>query len=157
MKTPAALIGFVILGVGTITSGAIASDLPPATRSMADLNLPVLTTEVRAPEVVAPQLSDVLPAGEFSDVSPTHWAYSAVNSLAENYGCLAGYPDGTFRGEQFVTRYEFAAAMDVCLGNVLQLTESESHSDLDTLLEDLADLESELGTLSDDIDAIEPD
>jgi len=46
----------------------------------------------------------------FSDVPTNHWAYNAVNALAEQ-GLLEGYPDGTFQGKQSLTRYEFAQAI----------------------------------------------
>jgi len=46
----------------------------------------------------------------FADVPLTHWAYNAVNSLAEQ-GILEGYPDGTFKGKDRLTRYEFAQAI----------------------------------------------
>lgn len=45
----------------------------------------------------------------YTDVSPEHWAYSALNQLAARHGLRLGYPDGSFRGEQAVTRYEMAA------------------------------------------------
>ena len=37
---------------------------------------------------------------ELSDVLPSDWAYGALQRLAEQYGCVAGYPDGTFRGDR---------------------------------------------------------
>jgi len=37
------------------------------------------------------------PTFQLQDVSPGDWAYEAVRSLVERYGCIAGYPDGTFR------------------------------------------------------------
>jgi len=46
----------------------------------------------------------------FSDVPTSHWAYNAVNTLAEQ-GLLEGYPNGTFKGKQSLTRYEFAQAI----------------------------------------------
>jgi hypothetical protein len=35
---------------------------------------------------------------QFSDVKPTDWAYQALSTLIERYGCVAGYPNGTYRG-----------------------------------------------------------
>jgi hypothetical protein len=46
----------------------------------------------------------------FKDVPKDHWAAEAVNKLADA-GVLKGYPDGTFKGEKTVTRYELAAAL----------------------------------------------
>lgn len=44
------------------------------------------------------------------DVPITHWAYDAVRELAR-LGIIEGYPDGTFKGKQPMTRYEFAIAV----------------------------------------------
>ncbi|HOP80625.1 MAG TPA: S-layer homology domain-containing protein, partial [Armatimonadota bacterium] len=52
----------------------------------------------------------VFAQGPFADVPPDHWAYEAVNELQED-GILIGYPDGTFRGNRAITRYEFAVAI----------------------------------------------
>ena len=41
---------------------------------------------------------------QFSDVYPTDWAYQALANLVETYGCVAGYPNGTFRGNRAMTR-----------------------------------------------------
>ena len=37
---------------------------------------------------------------QFSDVRPTDWAYQALTNLVEKYGCVAGYPNGTYKGGQ---------------------------------------------------------
>ena len=56
-----------------------------------------------------------------SDVQPTDWAFQALQSLVERYGCIAGYPDGTYRGNRALTRYEFAAGLNACLDRVNEL------------------------------------
>ena len=53
---------------------------------------------------------------EFSDVPKDHWAYSYVKSLADR-GLLEGYPDGEFKGDRSMTRYEFAAIIYRALQN----------------------------------------
>ena len=55
---------------------------------------------------------------QFSDVYPTDWAYQALASLIERYGCVAGYPNGTFRGNRAMTRYEAAAFLNACLDRI---------------------------------------
>jgi S-layer homology domain len=55
---------------------------------------------------------------QLSDVQPTDWAFQALQSLVERYGCIAGYPDGTFRGNRAATRYELAAALNACLDQI---------------------------------------
>ncbi|MDB9526341.1 S-layer homology domain-containing protein [Oscillatoria sp. CS-180] len=157
MKTRFLSVGLVILGSNALAVGAIANPLPSPTTSMTDLELPVVENAVPSKTVTdAPKLAEVLPEGGFTDVSPTHWAYTAVTNLAEDYGCLAGYPDDTFRGEEFVTRYEFAAAMDACLGTLLELEQGQqTNSEVDAILEELTDLQRELGTVSDEVEEID--
>ncbi len=52
---------------------------------------------------------------QLQDVSPNDWSYEAIRNLAKRYGCLEGFRDRTFRGENTVTRYEFAAGLNSCL------------------------------------------
>ena len=54
--------------------------------------------------------------GNFSDVPETHWAYQYVEGLRER-GYLQGYPDGEFKGERTMTRYEYAAIIYRALQN----------------------------------------
>ncbi|MGM0437585.1 MAG: S-layer homology domain-containing protein, partial [Bacillota bacterium] len=56
-------------------------------------------------------------AAVFTDVSTDHWAYEAVNKLVAA-GVIEGYPDGTFKGDQSVTRYEIAMMVDRVLERV---------------------------------------
>src|SRR4051794_31630584 len=55
--------------------------------------------------------------GPFQDVPQNHWAYDAVQSLAQK-GIFTGYPDGTFSGRRALTRYEFAVALQRMLQQV---------------------------------------
>ena len=61
---------------------------------------------------------------QFSDVYPTDWAYQALANLVETYGCVAGYPIGSFRGNRAMTRYEAAALLNACLDRITEVTES---------------------------------
>ncbi|MBW4461567.1 MAG: S-layer homology domain-containing protein [Nodosilinea sp. WJT8-NPBG4] len=83
----------------------------------------------------------------FTDVSPDHWAYEALLNLAGVYGCVSGYPDGTFRGEDTVSRYEFAAGMDSCLSVLTnqaqqqqQARDQQVRSLIDAMEQSLSDL-----------------
>lgn len=60
---------------------------------------------------------------QFSDVRPDDWAYQALSNLVEQYGCVAGYPNGTFKGGQSMTRYEAAALFNACLDRVTEVTD----------------------------------
>jgi hypothetical protein len=62
---------------------------------------------------------------QLSDVKPTDWAFQALQSLVERYGCIVGYPDGTYRGNRAMTRYEFAAGLNSCLDRVSELIPAE--------------------------------
>lgn len=104
--------------------------------------------------------SQVTSVSQFSDVQPTDWAFQALQSLVERYGCIAGYPNGTYRGNRALTRYEFAAGLNACLDRVNELIATAT-ADLVTK-EDLATLQrlqeefsAELATLRGRVDALE--
>lgn len=77
------------------------------------LAFPVKAQVIKIDEVDfdATQLAQVTAVDELSDVKPTDWAYQALAALIQRYGAVSGYPDGTFRGNRSLTRYEFAAAL----------------------------------------------
>ena len=60
---------------------------------------------------------------QFSDVRPTDWAYQALSNLVDKYGCVAGYPNGTFKGGNPMSRYEAAALLNSCLDRVTEQTD----------------------------------
>lgn len=105
-------------------------------------------------------LAQVTSVSQLSDVQPTDWAFQALQSLVERYGCIAGYPDGTYRGNRAMTRYEFAAGLNACLDRVNELIATAT-ADLVTK-EDLATLQrlqeefsAELATLRGRVDTLE--
>jgi len=51
----------------------------------------------------AASMDQVTSVSQLSDVRPTDWAFQALQSLVERYGCIAGYPDGTYRGNRALT------------------------------------------------------
>jgi hypothetical protein len=67
------------------------------------------------------ELEQVTSVSQLSDVKPTDWAFQALQSLVERYGCIAGYPDRTYRGDRALTRYEFAAGLNACLDRINEL------------------------------------
>lgn len=92
------------------------------------------------------------------DVSATDWAFQSLKSLVEKYSCVAGYPDGTFRGNRALSRYEFAAVLDSCLRQVETLINSDSapsKEDLDALARLTRDFEQELAQISSRLDNLE--
>ncbi len=63
-------------------------------------------------------LNQITRVDQFRDVSPQSWSYEALKNLVENYGCIVGYPDGTFRGDRSLSRNEFAAGLNACLTQI---------------------------------------
>jgi len=106
------------------------------------------------------RLSQVRSVNQLSDVKPTDWAYQALRSLVERYGCIAGYPDSTFRGNRAMTRYEFAAGLNACLDTVNELIASATadlatQEDLLVLQRLQEEFQAELATLRGRVDALE--
>lgn len=105
-------------------------------------------------------MDQVSSVGQLSDVQPTDWAFEAVRSLSERYGCLVGYPDRQFRGGRALSRYEFAAGLNACLAKVeellanglSELVRREDWLILQRLQEEFA---AELATLRGRVEALE--
>lgn len=73
---------------------------------------------VAATSIAAPSMAQVTSASQLRDVQPTQWSYQAITNLVERYGCVAGYPNGTFRPGQPATRAELAALTNACLDRI---------------------------------------
>ncbi|MGB3787601.1 MAG: iron uptake porin, partial [Phormidesmis sp.] len=117
------------------------SESKPTGLALDDLDLEtVQTASVEIPAVEnSVDIAQVTSVSELSDVEPDDWAFTALQRLVEEYGCLEGYPDRTFRGDRAMTRYEFAAGLNACLDVVLQLVSGgDDLSDLDRLQEEFA-------------------
>lgn len=104
-------------------------------------------------------IGQVTSVSQLSDVQPGDWAYEALRSLVERYGCIAGYPDGTFRGNRAMTRYEFAAGLNACLQQIERLligsANGTNETDLTTLRRLVQEFEAELTTLGARVDNLE--
>jgi len=104
------------------------------------------------PLTVDTTAQNVTSVSQLSDVKPTDWAFTALQSLVERYGCIAGYPDRSFRGKQATSRYEFAAGLNACLDKINEiistgLADKVSKEDLATLKRLQEEFASELATL----------
>ncbi len=97
-------------------------------------------------------------ANPFSDVPASHWAYDAVNSMAEK-GIIQGFPNGTFKGNQNVTRYQLAMITAKMIANVEQMggNGSVSKTDLQTLEKLTVEFADELALLGVKVTALEDD
>jgi len=116
--------------LGLLASGANAADL-----------------NINGVSDYAASADQVTSVTQFSDVYPTDWAYQALANLVETYGCVAGYPNGTFRGNRAMTRYEAAALLSACLDRVTEVT--------DELKRLLKEFETELAILKGRVDGLE--
>ena len=74
-------------------------------------------------QILTPHAIDPSKTAEFPDVSRNHWAYQYISQLAGN-GILVGYPDGTFKGDVKMTRYEFATMLYRALQNGAPIDEN---------------------------------
>ncbi len=132
-----------LIGGWLVQVGA-AMAVPVADEPIADLN----------------PMAQVTSVSQLSDVKPTDWAFQALQSLVERYGCIAGYPDKTFRGNRAMTRYEFAAGLNACLDRVNELiaaatSDRVKKEDLATLQKLQEEFAAELATLRGRVDALE--
>ena len=117
----------------------------PVAANAADLNMAAVNQYASAEQVTS--------VTQFSDVQPTDWAYQALSNLVERYGCVAGYPNGTFRGGRAMTRYEAAALLNACLDRVTEVTDElkallkEFGAELAVLKGRVSGLEAQVGEL----------
>ena len=116
----------------------------PVAANAADLNMAAVN------QYSTEQVTSV---SQLSDVQPTDWAYQALSNLVERYGCVAGYPNGTFSGGKAMTRYEAAALLNACLDRVTEVTDElkrladEFRNELTTIQGSVAKLEAQVGEL----------
>lgn len=168
-----------VLGAALLVSGTVVA-APNATTEVSTLETQAATEVSQQPEVLAPVASEtqvlaqvqsyshegqnlqsqVTSVSQFSDVQPTDWAFQALQSLVERYGCIAGYPNGTYRGNRALTRYEFAAGLNACLDRVNELIATATadlvtKQDLATLQRLQEEFSAELATLRGRVDTLE--
>jgi len=91
--------------------------------------------------------NQVTSINRFSDVKPTDWVYQALSNLIERYRCVAGYPHGSLRDGQPLSRYEAAALLNACLERVTEVT--------DELQRLIHEFQKELTVLKGRVDGIE--
>ncbi|MEM9217526.1 MAG: iron uptake porin [Cyanobacteria bacterium P01_F01_bin.150] len=135
--------------------------LSPENAGMARVTgLDALALEGAATEGPNPPMAQVTSVSQLADVQPTDWAFQSLQSLVERYGCIAGYPNGTYRGNRALTRYEFAAGLNACLDRVNELiaaglADKVSREDLSVLQRLQEEFAAELATLRGRVDALE--
>ena len=122
---------------------------------------------------ISRELGQVTNVNQLRDVAPTDWAYEALRSLVDRYGCIAGFPkrtaqageetspdvsSQTYRGSQPLSRYEFAAGLNSCLNQLERLiasSEAFSQEDLATIERLNAEFATELASIEGRVDNLE--
>lgn len=150
--------GMLVGGVIGLPSKALSGELPRIeSGAVSSLSVASVPFSMNGDE---DGMSQVTSVSQLKDVQPTDWAFQALQSLVERYGCIAGYPDGTFKGNRALTRYEFAAGLNACLDRVNQVIsaavdESFKKEDLARLSKLQEEFAAELSTLRGRIDNLE--
>lgn len=155
----------VFVGVTYIVSGsAIATETTPETLAEGRREKANVLEKIR--RYSNNDIGQVNSASQLRDVSPSDWAYEALRNLVERYGCIEGYPNGTFRGNRAITRYEFAAGLNACLQEIEGLIAASADEeegkqqqvapeDLETLERLVQEFQAELATLGTQVDNLE--
>ncbi|MBF2004482.1 MAG: iron uptake porin [Chlorogloeopsis fritschii C42_A2020_084] len=150
----------VLLANLAFSGAALSAEIPVQTEVKQQANSLPKDSSLSQTQQYSDETAQVTSVSQFSDVQPTDWAFQALQSLVERYGCIAGYPNGTYRGNRALTRYEFAAGLNACLDRVNELIATAT-ADLVTK-EDLATLQrlqeefsAELATLRGRVDTLE--
>jgi porin len=110
------------------------------------------------PPAQSPEMAQVTSVSQLIDVRPTDWAFQSLQSLVERYGCMAGYPDQTFRGNRALTRSEFAAGLNTCLERIneqISAIDGVTQADRQTIQRLQTDFATELATLKGRVDRLD--
>ncbi|GAA6621971.1 iron uptake porin [Scytonema sp. NUACC26] len=105
-------------------------------------------------------MSQVTSVSQLGDIQPSDWAFSALQSLVERYGCIAGYSDRTYQGDRAINRYEFAAGLAACLEKIDELIGKSTENTLTNedliLLEKLQlEFQAELNAIQERVTSLE--
>ena len=103
-------------------------------------------------------LSQVTNVSQLRDVSPGDWAYEALRSLVDRYGCIVGFPDQSYQGTKSLSRYEFAAGLNSCLNQIERLiasSEAVLQEDLQNIARLTEEFQAELAAIAGRIDNLE--
>ena len=117
-----------------------------------------IESDLNTQQVPNDPMGQVTNVNQLRDVAPTDWAYEALRSLVDRYGCIVGYPNQTYRGSQPLTRYEFAAGLNSCLNQIERLiaaNENVSGEDLATIERLSQEFQAELETIGGRVDELE--
>ena len=117
------------------------------------ISLGAIASNAQTLEISQYTQDQVVSISQFSDVKPGDWAYQALANVVERYGCVAGYPNGTFQGGHSLSRYEAAALLNACLDRVTEATDevrrlqNEFSKELAVITARVSTLENKVGEL----------
>ncbi len=105
-------------------------------------------------------ISKLTSVSQLDDVQTDDWAFGALKSLIERYGCISGYKNGTYAGNRVINRYEFAADLASCTDKINELiadntSEAVTEEDLRSLQRLKTDFQQELQHLKKRIEYLE--
>ena len=145
-STVGAVRFYALSALGLLAGSLLMEPLParavqPSEQTLSDVAMPTTPTLAQAlpqsngdrlpvssvAQLDSQPLSDATPmaqvtsVSQLSDVRPTDWAFQALQSLVERYGCIVGYPDKSYRGNRALSRYEFAAGLNACMDRINEL------------------------------------
>jgi Carbohydrate-selective porin, OprB family/S-layer homology domain len=158
-----------VIAVNPEGSKSLSATIPEGSKNAIVTNPEVLESSItvlpaipsQSPETNSDQsMAQVNSVSQLSDVQPINWAFQALQSLVERYGCISGYPNQTFRGNRALTRYEFAAGLNACLDQVIELITTSTadqvkKEDLITLQKLQEEFAAELTSLRGRVDTLE--
>lgn len=158
IKTAYKLIAFSGGSVVVVQLAAIAAD--PMQFPAPSLQAPQPSVAQLDPAIAPNILGQVTSVSQLADVKPTDWAFQALQSLVERYGCIVGYPNKTYRGNQAMTRYEFAAGLNACMDKIQELIAAATadlvkKEDLLALQKLQEEFAAELATVRGRVDALD--
>ncbi len=105
-------------------------------------------------------MAQITAVTQLADITPSDWAFEALRSLVERYGCIQGYPNRLFSGQSAINRAEFAAGLNACLSSLTELlaqrtADTVSKEDLVQLQKLQEQFAAELATLRGRVDGLE--
>lgn len=102
---------------------------------------------ISAVTMIAPMAAMAGPQGQFRDVQPTNWAYQAILSLRDRYGCAVGFPDQTFRAGEPATRAQLAALTNACLDEITSYVDAKDAALASALRAEIGAVSARVGVL----------
>ena len=155
LLSSSAVIGAALLTAGTPVFSQELDSSSPYGDSLEYID-PMLEDTTNLDSVDS--MSQVTNVNQLRDVSPADWAFEALRSLVDRYGCIVGYPDQTYRGNNALSRYEFAAGLNACLNQIERLiaaSEAVLREDIEVINRLIQEFEAELAALTGRVDNLE--